>query len=351
LRNISSYILALIIAGCAEQGEKFVIYSPHGKELLEDFQMRFERDHPGTRVQWLDMGSQDALDRVRSERSNPQADLWWGAPAPLFMQAAEEGLLEPYRPSWAASVDSMYHDHQDRWYGNWLTPEVIMFNSRKLNKETAPQDWDDVVDEKWRGQIVLRDPLASGTLRAIFFAMIYRDYRTTGSTAAGFEWLRKLDANTKTYAANPALLYLQLARGEVLFTLWNLPDVPLQVTRYKNPFDYVVPKSGVPMVPEGMAIVAGAKHGELARTFYEYVTTPEAFLHAAKAYWRIPARTDLDFSQFSPETDPRNFPPLPMDWKLFADSSETWMKYWDAHIRNRGARSLPTNGKSGERGM
>ena len=45
-------------------------------------------------VRWLDMGSQDVLDRVRSEKENPQADVWWGAPSTLFQQAEKEGLLQ-----------------------------------------------------------------------------------------------------------------------------------------------------------------------------------------------------------------------------------------------------------------
>jgi len=341
LRITGLFTLLVLLCACGNNENKLVVYSPHGKELLDDFAKRFERDHPGVTVEWLDMGSQDVLDRVRSERTNPQADIWWGAPAPLFMRAAEQGLLEPYRPTWAAAVDSNFRDPQDRWYGTWITPEVIMFNSEVLSRETAPRDWDEVLDEKWRDRIVLRDPLASGTMRAIFFAMIYRYYRTGSSTRPGFDWLLRLDANTKSYAANPVLLYLSLARNEAQFTLWNHPDVLLQANEYGYPFDYVVPRSGVPLVPEGIAIIAGTKRPELAKAFYEYVTSPESFAYAAQTYWRIPTRNDLDFSNFPPETDPRKFPPLQIDWQLFADSSETWMQYWDAHIRNRGDKLAP----------
>lgn len=336
MRSLLLILTSALLLGCGDKGQSLVIYSPHGKELLDDFAKRFEKDHPGVKVQWLDMGAQDALDRVRSERANPQADIWWGAPAPLFMRAAQENLLEPYRPTWAAAVDSSSRDAQERWYATWITPEVIMYNAQTLTPETAPQDWDEALDEKWRAKIAIRDPLASGTMRAIFFALISRQMHSNGSVAAGYDWLRQLEANTKTYAANPTLLYLALSRGEAQFTLWNHPDVLLQKHQYGYPFEYVVPKSGVPLVPEGIALVAGAKHLGLAKTFYEYVTTPESYLHAAKTYWRIPARNDLNFAEFSPETDPRNFPGLPLDWKMFADSSETWMKYWDANIRNQG---------------
>jgi len=229
---------------------------------------------------------------------------------------------------------------KEAWYGTYVTPDVIMFNRDRLSRAEAPQDWDDLLDPKWRDRIALRDPLASGTMRAIFFAMIYREHQQHGSAAPGYTWLRHLDANTKTYAANPTLLYLALSRGEADLTLWNLPDVFLQREQYGYPFDYVLPRSGVPMVTEGIAVVAGTKNLELAQKFYEFVSTPEALAFAAKKYYRIPTRTDLDFSKIPEEMDARRFKALPLDWKMFADSSASWMQYWDARIRNQGKTAL-----------
>ncbi|RMD93090.1 MAG: extracellular solute-binding protein, partial [Calditrichaeota bacterium] len=157
--------LGLIIAlqigyGCSKKPPALVVYTTHGKELVQTFVDQFERKNPGVRVEWLDMGSQDALDRIRSERANPQADIWWGAPSPIFMRATKEKLLQPYRPTWASQVDSLYHDPADHWYATFLTPEVIAFNSEKLTRATAPQDWDDLLQPQWKGRIVLRSPLA-----------------------------------------------------------------------------------------------------------------------------------------------------------------------------------------------
>jgi len=142
-----------------------VVYSTHGKELLSEFEAGFERDHPDVDVRWLDMGSQDVLDRVRSEKENPQADVWWGAPSTLFQQAEKEGLLQVYRPSWVSEVTAEARSARDFWYGTYETPEVIAYNSAALKPEEAPQDWDDLLDPKWQNKIILRDPLASGTMR------------------------------------------------------------------------------------------------------------------------------------------------------------------------------------------
>jgi iron(III) transport system substrate-binding protein len=310
-----------------------VVYSPHGKELVDDFAKRFEAANPGVRVQWLDMGSQDVIDRVRSEKNNPQADIWWGAPSDMFMTAAEEGLLQPYQPSWSAHIDPAQRDSLHRWYGTYLTPEVITFNSQVLTRDTAPQDWDDLLDPKWRGKITIRYPLASGTMRAIFSAMIWRFYKEAGSPEKGYDWLRKLDANTKSYPANPTLMYLQIARQEALITVWNMPDIELQIEEYQSPFGYVIPKSGTPVLVEGLAIVANAKHPQVAKEFYEFITTPESFVIQAHEYFRIPARTDIPPENLPGWITATEIKPMAIDWEVFSEKSREWMKYWDERIK------------------
>ena len=86
------------------------VYSPHAKDLLTFYEQGFEAAHPDIDVQWVDLGSQDILDRVRSEAANPQADVWFGAPAEVFARAAAETLLVSYRPTWAVAVDSAARD-------------------------------------------------------------------------------------------------------------------------------------------------------------------------------------------------------------------------------------------------
>ncbi len=335
--KILSGLLLIVLAGCGDDKKTLVIYTTHGEKLTSEYARLFEQENPGVRVYAIDMGSQDALDRVRSEKVNPQASLWWGAPAPLFMQAAAEGLLEPYRPSWAAAVDSAYHDDEDMWYGTFLTPEVIAYNSEKLDSSSAPQDWDELLLPKWRGRIVIRDPLASGTMRAIFAAMIQRELRRTGSLEAGYDWLRKLDRNTASYTLNPNLLYIALARGETDVTLWNMPDIMLQRNENNYPFEFIIPAGGTVVVTDCMALIRNAKQPELAKKFYEFVTTQEALVHQAHTYYRIPARKDIARDKL-PDWMQRPLKTMPMDWQLFAEKGNEWMQYWDDHIRGRGGK-------------
>jgi iron(III) transport system substrate-binding protein len=333
-RRLALLLVALLLAGCDDR-ETLVIYSPHGKDLLQHYARAFEEAHPSVAVQWLDMGSQEAYDRVRTEASNPQASLWWGAPQTMFDAAAEQGLLEPYRPSWADAVPAEARDPEDLWYGTYRTPEVILYNTLRVAPEEVPQTWDDLLDERFRNRIAIREPLRSGTMRTIFGALILR----APSEEDGFRWLARLDDLTKTYAADPTQLYLMLARGEADLTLWNMPDAYLQAARFGHPFGWVVPRDGTPVLVDGIAIPRGAPNAARARQFYEFVTSAEALAEQAHLFHRLPVRTDLDEADL-PEWMRQDIPAMPVDWDRLREREAIWMRHWSEHVKGRGPTFL-----------
>ncbi len=334
--------LALIlVAACSSDGRTVLtVYSPHGKDLLKYFEDGFEKANPAIDVQWVDMGSQEVLDRIRAEGANPQADVWFGAPAEAFDRATREKLLEPYKPTWSEQVAAEAHESGNHWYGTYLTPEVIGYNSEAVTDAEAPKDWDDVLDPKWKGKILIRDPIASGTMRAIFGAIMARSMAQTGKPDAGYEWLRKLDVNTREYVLNPTLLYQKLGRQEGVITLWDMPDIATLQQRIGIPVKYAIPSSGTPLLVDGIGIVRGTERRREAELYYEYVTTPAALVAAAEKFLRIPTREDIPPANLPPwiREALEKIKPMPVDRAVMAAHLDEWMKYWDANIRNRGNR-------------
>ncbi|MEO8575214.1 MAG: extracellular solute-binding protein [Gemmatimonadales bacterium] len=337
MRKLALLVAVLASISCSnDKRTVLTVYSPHGPELLGYFEKEFEKAHPDIDVQWVDMGSQEVLDRVRAEAANPQADVWFGAPAEAFDRATKENLLEPYIPTWSNSVSVEGRESGDHWYGTYLTPEVIAYNTKAVTREEAPKDWDDVLDPKWKGKLLIRDPIASGTMRAIFGAIVARSVAQTGSPEAGYQWLRRLDANTREYTLNPTILYQKIGRQEGVITLWDMPDIATLQQRLKIPVDYIIPSSGTPLLVDGIGIVKGAKHPKEAKLYYEFVTTPEALIESAKQFLRIPARTDIpqtDLPKWIQEANAK-IKPMAVDRKVMAEHLNEWMKYWDANIRN-----------------
>lgn len=338
MRLLCRVAVVVLLTGCSrDHRTPLVIYSPHGRDLLTLFQQRFEQLHPDVVVHWLDMGSQEVYDRLRSEKSNPQADVWFGGPGTIFARGARDSLLEPFRPSWADAIAPHERGPGDRYFAAYLTPAVLLYAAEAVKPEQAPQDWDDLLDPRWKGKVLIRDPLASGTMRAVWGMIIDRELKRTGDTAAGFAWLRRLDAQTKEYVLNGTLLNQKLVRQEGVVSIWDLPDILLS-KRDGMPLDYVFPKSGTPVIEDAIGVVRAARHAAAARAFVEWVGSPAAQLLAAREVYRLPARRDLPADSL-PEWARAVFREMrvaDVDWDLLAAHGDEWMRRWDERVRGKG---------------
>lgn len=314
-----------------------VLYSPHGRDLLELVEAAYEAENPEIDIRWLDMGSQEVYDRVRSERANPQADVWFGGPDTILSRGAAEDLLASYRPSWADHVPAESRHDSDLYFGLYRAVPVLLYNSAAIPEAEAPRDWEDLLDPRWQGKVVIRDPLASGTMRTAFGLVLAKSVAETGSEDAGLEWLRRLDAQTSDYVQNPALLFEKIIRQEGLVTIWELTDALLLEQR-NAPVGYSFPTSGTPVIDDAVGLVAGAPHDEAARGFIDWVGSEEALGLVAREVFRLPARNDLPDGSL-PEWAERalaEIRPAEIDWKLLGEKGQEWMRRWDREVRSKG---------------
>lgn len=338
-RHFAVALLGIALVGCGDGRESLVVYSPHGRDLLSLVEDTFEAQNPEVDVRWLDMGSQEVYDRVRAETANPQCDVWFGGPATILSRAAKDGLLEAYRPAWADAIGAKGQHPEDFYFALYRTPPILVYNEEVITADEAPRDWEDLLDERWRGKIVVRDPLASGTMRTIFGMVLERSVAETGGTEAGFDWLRRLDGQTKEYAHSPALLHQKIVRQEGLVTLWELTDILFQRLR-GAPLGYHFPTSGSPVIEDSIGLVKGARHGARARQLIDWIGSRDAQLLAAEKAFRLPARTDLSAADL-PEWAREALAELveaDVDWELMESEGARWMNTWDREVRGRGGQ-------------
>ena len=327
-----------LLAACSGDGRTpLVLYSPHGRDLLGLFEKTFEEQHPDIDVRWLDMGSQEVYDRIRSEAVNPQADVWFGGPATILARGVEDDLLEPFRPTWADAISEAGRHPENYYFSLYRTPPILVYNEDVVSEQDAPRDWDDLLDPKWKDKVLIRDPLASGTMRTIFGMVLAQSTARTGDTAEGFDWLRRLDAQTKEYAHNPALLHLKMERQEGLVTCWELTDILFQ-RRRGAPLGYHFPTSGSPVIEDSIGLVKGAPHPEPAKRFIEWAGSVDVQKLTAEQAFRLPARTDLPVEQL-PDWAQEALGALvtaEVDWKLIEENGAEWMNQWDREVRGKG---------------
>lgn len=312
-----------------------VVYSPHGQEILDDFEKRFEAAHPDIDVIGRFIPTGQILGQLRIDKSAPQIDVWWGGTSAFFNDAKREGLLAPYKPTWADAVPAAQRDAGDAWYAQFLQVPAVMFNARVNKAEQIPATWAGLLDPAWNGKIVIREPMDSGTMKTIFTGMMWSLGGAAHDPAPGYDYLKKLDAATRKYLPNPQALYDQIAKSEEGYiSLWNVTDIIFQAEANGYPFGYRIPDEPVPVSVDPIALVAGAPHMEEAKLFYEFATSLDSNVYLAEKHFRIPARTDIPPERLSEKMRGLKFTPLETNIEDFDRLQAEWMTHWREKIRD-----------------
>lgn len=315
---------------------KVVVYSPHGPEILAEMEQRFEAAHPEIDMIQQYLSQTDILAKLRVEQDNPYCDVWWGGTTEFFNQAAREGLLRPYSPTWAGAVGEDCHHPDNLWHGQFLQIPCFLYNTLAMKAEDAPRDWDELLEPKWKSRIVIREPLMSGTMKTIYSAMIQRQIDAGGTEDDGFEWLRRLERQTSAYLPTPEAMFDKVARSPAGYvSLWNVTDAMYQSQSKGYPVGFVTPPSG-PVSVDALAIVKSSPNPDLAEQFYEYCSNVESSIWLAERHYRFNARSDLP-----PEAQPAwqravECKPMRIDWDAFNSKVGPWMERWRSEIRDPG---------------
>ena len=320
----------------AEGGDgTLTIYTARDKGLAEAVVADFEEAYPdyAGRVEILTLGAQEALERIRAEKANPQGDIWWGGTGQQMKQAAADDVLAPAPEAVIEAVPEELRDPTGVWVGEMQLAEVIFYNHDMLSEDQAPKDWDDLVAPEMADQLAIRDVEASGTMRSIYAAMIDRKFDEAGSPEAGYDWLRQLDANTKVYAANPTDLYLRISRQEAAASAWNLQDVMLQVEQQNAPFTPVVPESGAPMLVDGVAKIKGGPSSEAADAFLEFLLSEETQKDLSETYYQIPS---IELAEQPTWLADLELKEMDVDWDRIGENESEWIGYWAENIKGKG---------------
>lgn len=313
------------------------IYTGRDKAEVAEVVAAFEAANPQYKgkVTTVIAGTQDNLDRLRAEKGNPQAGFLWGGTQQQLEQAANEGLLIPYRMKNDPLVKANYKDSRYYWYAEMLLPEVIIYNTKLLDAKAAPKDWADLVKPEWKGKIVIRDVMASGTMRTIYSALIWKNLQPGNDPQPGYDFLKKLDANTVSYAATPEDMYAQLDQGVGSVTLWNLQDALIQPLKNSRPWKYVMPSSGAPVLLDAVGVVNNPDQLQAARDFEDFLMSPAEQAKLAADYYQVPAETLPDSAKPKWLAD-LTLVEMPVEWTLLATNQDTWMTYWADHIKGKG---------------
>jgi iron(III) transport system substrate-binding protein len=229
----------------------------------------------GIKVLQTHKATGESLAQLKAEASNPKTDLWWGGTGDPFLQAAEDRLLQPYRPAYINDL----HAWSVRQYastgnlvGGFYTSAIgFGYNEEVLKKKKlpAPKCWADLVAPQYRGEIETSNPASSGTAYTILAGLV----QLMGEEPA-FDYMKKLHKNITQYTRSGQAQAKSVARGEVGLGVSFMFGFDNE--RYAGfPVKTVAPCEGTGYEVGGIALIKGARHLDAAQRYYDFLMSPE----------------------------------------------------------------------------
>ncbi len=280
-------VAILVAAGpaAAQQIEdELVLITPvskfiHDAALKEFAQYAKEKWGITVKTNALAAGTPVAYGRIVEWKGKPEVDIFWGGESALFDDLAEKKLmakLEISKEAWDAIPPTIgkpkpifLKDPKGFWVGTALEPYGLVYHPRLFQRLGIPEpkDWDDLLNPKLKGNVAQCAPTRSSSSHATYEVILQQS-----GDEKGWEWLKRLAANSGIFTARSRDVPSVVAKGEFAAGFAVPSYMAFEEKLAGFDIKFVAPKTAW-ITPEPMGVLAGAKHPKAARAFVEFLLT------------------------------------------------------------------------------
>ncbi|MFJ3499656.1 2-aminoethylphosphonate ABC transporter substrate-binding protein [Streptomyces sp. NPDC090135] len=294
-------VLAASLTACggssAASDEKVVtVYSADGlkgeagdgwyDKVFEDFEKQ-----TGIKVEYVEGGSGEMVQRALREKSNTQADVLVTLP-PFIQQAGSKGLLQKYAPQGADRVDGADKAADGTWTS--VVNNYFGFVHNKKELPEAPKSWEELLDARYKDRIQYSTPGVAGDGTAVLIKAMH-DF---GGQAPAMEYLKKLQANNVGPSSSTSKLAPKVDKGELLVANG---DVQMNFAQSKSMPNlgiwFPAKGNGRPTtfaLPYAAGLVNKAPHAENGRKLLDFLLSEGAQREVSAVGGGFPARKDVE---------------------------------------------------------
>ncbi|MFD4116456.1 2-aminoethylphosphonate ABC transporter substrate-binding protein [Streptomyces niveus] len=173
-------------------------------KVFEDFEKE-----TGIKVEYVEGGSGEMVQRAVREKSNTQADVLVTLP-PFIQQADSKGLLAAYEPAGADQVDGADKASDGKWTSVVNNYFGFVYNKKEL--PGPPKSWEELLDAKYEEKIQYSTPGVAGDGTAVLIKAMH-DF---GGQEPAMAYLKKLQTNNVGPSASTGKLAPKVDKGELL---------------------------------------------------------------------------------------------------------------------------------------
>jgi iron(III) transport system substrate-binding protein len=268
---VNVYLLCSITAH-AQTGQVNAICSTN-QEWCDAAAKQFSAQ-TGVKVLQTRKATGEALAQIKAEANNPKTDIWWGGTGDPYLAAAEDRLLEAYRPDYINDLHAwsvrQYASSANMVGGFYTSAIGFGWNEELLRKKklSAPKCWADLIDPKYKGEVEMAHPASSGGAYTIIAGLI----QLMGEEQA-FSYMQTLNKNIAQYTRSSNAQAKNVSKGEVGIGISFIFGFDQE--RYLGlPVKSGAPCEGTGYEIGGIALIKGSRNKEAAKRYYDWLMSP-----------------------------------------------------------------------------
>jgi iron(III) transport system substrate-binding protein len=154
-RILASLAVALLLLPGLAAAAEVVLYSSNPSELIDRVGKGFEAK-TGIKVSVVRMGTGEAMKRIAAEKDKPLCDVFWSGDVAVLENA--KAYFQPYRSPEAAGLPAGYVEKDALWTASNAHVMIVMLNKGMVKDADAPKTWQDLLDPRWKGKVVMANP-------------------------------------------------------------------------------------------------------------------------------------------------------------------------------------------------
>lgn len=323
--------LAMLALPAVAQKTTLTVYTAMENDQLKAFKDAIEAVVTDVDIQWVRDSTGVITARFLAEKSAPKADVVLGLAASSLLLFKKEGLLDTYQPAGADKLKANFRSADGTYVGMDAFLGVVCYNTVEGGKAgaTTPKSYQDLLDAKLKGKVVMPHPASSGT----GYLMVAAWLQNMGNDA-GWKFMDGLHENIAVYTHSGSAPCVQAAKGERVIGL----GFDMRAAREKSngaPIDIVLPTEGVGWDMEASSIVKGTTKLAVAKKVMDWVASPGANELYAK-YYALVAHPDV-------KNLPPNYPAdaeakmAKVDLQKMADDRDAILKEWSKRYEAKAA--------------
>jgi len=261
--------------------------------------------------------------KVKSEAPNFNADMVGGCGSPLAFMSKKSKWAVPYQsPAWKG-INPVFVDPEGYWFNISNFSFVLVGNKDKLKEKgyTMPKSWKDLLDPKWKDQIVMSSPLSSGTANMIRYSFL----SLYGETE-GWNYLAALDKNVHHYTRSGNAPTDLVGRGEFLLGITSDENVKKRIDE-GYPLIWSIPDEGTGYDGTFAFIFSGTKITDVCKKVIDVQGTQEfSDMMAGIGYMTPRPAANALYGKVTPK-----YIKLDLGWA--ADNRAKWNDVWNEKFR------------------